>query len=67
MSVATKPGHTALTVMLNRASSYAVDFVKENPSESGEMAPVYGMAATLPFRGVVRDFLKQYLDIYYKV
>ena len=45
----------------------AVDFVKENPSESGEMAPVYGMAATLPFRGVVRDFLKQYLDIYYKV
>jgi hypothetical protein len=28
---------------------------------------VYGMAATLPFRGVVKDFLKQYLDIYYKV
>ena len=45
----------------------AVDFVKDNPSESGGMAPVYGMAATLPFRGVVRDFLKQYLDIYYKV
>jgi glutamate/tyrosine decarboxylase-like PLP-dependent enzyme len=45
----------------------AVDFVKDNPSESGGMAPVYGMAATLPFRGVVKDFLKQYLDIYYKV
>jgi len=45
----------------------AVDFVKNNPSESGGMAPVYGMASTLPFRGVVKDFLKRYLDIYYKV
>jgi len=31
------------------------------------MAPVYGMAASLPFKGVVRDFLKRYLDMYYKV
>ena len=45
----------------------AVDFVKDNPSESGGMAPVYGMASTLPFKGVVKDFLKQFLDIYYKV
>jgi len=28
---------------------------------------VYGMAASLPFKGVVRDFLKRYLDMYYKV
>jgi glutamate/tyrosine decarboxylase-like PLP-dependent enzyme len=45
----------------------AVAYVKANPSGSGGMAPVYGMAATLPFRGVIRDFLKRYLDLYYKV
>ena len=45
----------------------SVDYVKANPSKSGGMAPVYGMAASLPFRGVVRDFLKRYLDLYYKV
>ena len=45
----------------------SVDYVKAHPSESGGMAPVYGMAASLPFRGVVRDFLKRYMDMYYKV
>jgi len=45
----------------------AVTYVKANPSVSGQMAPVYGMAASLPFRGVVRDLLKKYLDMYYKV
>ena len=45
----------------------AVVYVKENPSESGGMAPVYGMAASLPFTGIVRDLLKKYMDMYYKV
>ena len=45
----------------------SVDYVKAHPSESSGMAPVYGMAASLPFRGVIRDFLKRYLDMYYKV
>ena len=45
----------------------AVDYVKVNPSESGGMAPVYGMASSLPFRGVIKDLLKKYLDMYYKV
>jgi len=45
----------------------AVDYVKENPDKQGEMAPVYGMAATLPFRGVVSDLLKAYMDLLYKV
>jgi len=45
----------------------AVTHVKTHPTESGGMAPVYGMAATLPFRGVIRNFLKRYLDLYYKV
>ncbi|MBI3735452.1 aminotransferase class V-fold PLP-dependent enzyme, partial [Candidatus Sumerlaeota bacterium] len=45
----------------------AVEHVKANPSEKGGMAPVYGMAATLPVRGVVSDMLKRYLDEIYKV
>jgi glutamate/tyrosine decarboxylase-like PLP-dependent enzyme len=45
----------------------AVAHVKENPDMKGEMAPVYGMAATLPFRGVVSDLLKAYMDVLYKV
>jgi glutamate/tyrosine decarboxylase-like PLP-dependent enzyme len=45
----------------------AVEYVKENPDMKGEMAPVYGMAATLPFRGVVSDLLKAYMDVLYKV
>ena len=45
----------------------SINYIKVHPSESGGMAPVYGMAASLPFKGVVRDFLKRYLDMYYKV
>ena len=45
----------------------AVEHVKANPSEKGTMAPVYGMAATLPLRGMVSDLLKRYLDVIFKV
>ena len=45
----------------------AVAFVKANPDEMGSMAPVYGMAATLPMRGVVSDMLKRYIDLIFKV
>jgi sphinganine-1-phosphate aldolase len=45
----------------------AVTHVKAHPEERGEMAPVYGMAATLPLRGVVSDMLKRYIDLLYKV
>jgi sphinganine-1-phosphate aldolase len=44
----------------------AVEHVKANPEEKGEMAPVYGMAATMPLRGVVSEMLKRYLDLIYK-
>jgi len=44
-----------------------VDHVKRAPAEEGGMAPIYGMAATLPLRSVVSDLLKRYLDLYYKV
>ena len=45
----------------------AVAVVKDNPQERGEMAPMYGTAATLPMRGLVDDLLKEYLDLLYKV
>lgn len=45
----------------------AVSIVKANPEESGGMAPVYGLAATLPARGVVGDLLKRYIDLLYDV
>ncbi|MCE9667144.1 aminotransferase class V-fold PLP-dependent enzyme [Myxococcus stipitatus] len=45
----------------------AVEAVKANPGEKGTMAPVYGMAAAVPFRGLVSDLLKKYMDLLYKV
>jgi glutamate/tyrosine decarboxylase-like PLP-dependent enzyme len=44
----------------------SVAHVKANPSEKGTMAPVYGMAATMPMRGLVSDMLKKYLDLMFK-
>ncbi len=45
----------------------AVAHIKIHPAEEGGMAPVYGMAATMPLRGLVTDMLKQYIDLLYKV
>lgn len=45
----------------------ALDHVKNHPEEKGGMAPVYGMAATMPMRGLVSDMLKKYLDLIFKV
>ena len=45
----------------------AVEHVKGHPEEQGSMAPVYGMAATMPMRGLVSDMLKKYLDLIFKV
>ncbi len=44
----------------------AIANIKANPEEKGTMAPVYGMAATMPLRGVVSEMLKRYLDLIYK-
>lgn len=44
-----------------------VKYVKENPSEKGKMASVYGMAATVPDRTMVSDLLDVYLDLLYKL
>lgn len=43
----------------------SVAYVKAHPDAKGEMAPIYGMANSLPFRGVVDEVLKRYLDALY--
>ncbi len=45
----------------------AVEEVKESPAAEGGMAPVYGLAANLPLRGVVDDILKAYVDALYRL
>ena len=45
----------------------AVTYVKAHPDVKGGMAPVYGMAASIPDRGIVGDLLDRYMDLLYKV
>jgi hypothetical protein len=45
----------------------AVSVVTATPSEGGSIAPVYGLAGTIPVRGVVSDVLERYMDLLYKV
>jgi glutamate/tyrosine decarboxylase-like PLP-dependent enzyme len=44
----------------------AVEKVRASPLGQGGMAPVYGLAGSLPFRGVVTELLKRYLDVLYE-
>jgi hypothetical protein len=44
----------------------AVAHVRREPPARGGMAPAYGMAASLPLRGLVSDLLKRYLDRLYR-
>ena len=45
----------------------AVAHVKAHPEEKGELALVYGIAATMPMRGLVGELLRKYLDLMFKV
>jgi sphinganine-1-phosphate aldolase len=45
----------------------AVAETRAHPRAGGGMAPVYGMAASVPFRGMVGDLLKRYMDLLYEV
>lgn len=45
----------------------SVDDVKDHPGEAGGVAPVYGMAATVPARAVVDDLLERYVDLLFEV
>ncbi|MBU6154033.1 MAG: aminotransferase class V-fold PLP-dependent enzyme [Bdellovibrionales bacterium] len=46
---------------------WSVTEVRKHVKKGGGMAPVYGMASSLPFRGLVGDLLKKTLDAIYKV
>jgi sphinganine-1-phosphate aldolase len=50
-----------------RDLSESVSYVQAHPQEQGGSAPVYGMAATLPLRGVVREMLRRFADVLYKI
>jgi len=45
--------------------SAAIAEVKAHPQAEGGMAPIYGMAGSIPFRGMVDDLLRRYLDLLY--
>jgi glutamate/tyrosine decarboxylase-like PLP-dependent enzyme len=40
----------------------SLEDVRAHPEAQGSLAPVYGMAASMPLRGLVADMLKEYLD-----
>lgn len=40
---------------------------QEGPDASGGMAPIYGLASSIPFRGAVSDMLEGFLDRIYKL
>ncbi|MBU2611023.1 MAG: aspartate aminotransferase family protein, partial [Chloroflexi bacterium] len=60
----TQPGVAGKFIADLRA---AVEHVRANPEEKGETAPIYGMAATMPLRGVVSEMLRRFADLLYKV
>jgi glutamate/tyrosine decarboxylase-like PLP-dependent enzyme len=45
----------------------SIDFVREKPEAARRIAPIYGMAATFPARGLVREMLEAYVDFLYEV
>ena len=44
----------------------AVALVRENPDFMGGMAPIYGLAATVPDRSLVHGMLQQVMDVFYR-
>jgi len=45
----------------------AVEHVRKQPPSKGGMAPAYGMAASLPLRGLVSSLLQKYMDRLYRL
>jgi glutamate/tyrosine decarboxylase-like PLP-dependent enzyme len=43
-----------------------VDHVRAHPDEKGGMAPIYGLAGTMPVRSAVGDLMRAYLDVLYE-
>ena len=45
----------------------AVTYVRDTPDIEGGMAPIYGLAASIPDRTVVHEMLKLLMDVYYRL
>jgi glutamate/tyrosine decarboxylase-like PLP-dependent enzyme len=45
----------------------SVDYVRDTPNIEGGMAPIYGLAASIPDRSIVHGLLKQVMDVYYRL
>jgi glutamate/tyrosine decarboxylase-like PLP-dependent enzyme len=60
----TKPGFTERFLADLRA---AIDHVRANPDAEGGMAPIYGMADTIPERGLVSDAMLDHMDGWYRL
>jgi glutamate/tyrosine decarboxylase-like PLP-dependent enzyme len=45
----------------------ATEEIRARPGGAEGMAPIYGMAATLPVRGLVGELLDRYMDLIYEV
>ena len=45
----------------------AVEHARLHPQENEGMAPVYGMAATMPLHGLVNNLLRRVVDLLYRV
>jgi glutamate/tyrosine decarboxylase-like PLP-dependent enzyme len=43
-----------------------VEEVRHHPAEKGKLAPIYGLAGTLPVRSAVGDLMRAYLDVLYE-
>lgn len=43
----------------------SVEQVRQEPPGKGGMAPVYGLAGSMPVRGLVTDLLERYIDMLY--
>jgi sphinganine-1-phosphate aldolase len=59
----TRPGVAERFLADLRAS---VAEVLAEPAGGKGVAPLYGLAATVPFRGMVRDLLERYIDLLYR-
>lgn len=44
----------------------AVEHVQATPGDKGGMAPIYGLAGTLPVRSAIGDIMRAYLDVLYE-
>lgn len=45
----------------------SIETVRSNPASEGGMAPIYGMANTIPDRGVIADALFDHMDGWYRM